>query len=534
VTGIAAATRGGSRSRVSGVSVSDDGIRARSRREVLLDVTFDDRRVWSFWLHRDGQQEGRSWFVPWPRALRKYLDGVTRLALLDSATQRVVHAESVTLGSGTGRIAVVSAEGEPLSLDKSLRLVRTFETRSDEHVAPLLDAIESVLKALDAAGADAFLAYGTALGAVREGRLLGHDSDADLGYVSRHTHPVDVIRESFQLQRRLANAGYQVTRYSAAAFKVHVRESDGHDRGLDVFGGFFREGTLHLMGEIAVPFRREWIYPLGTAYLEGRPFPVPADADRFLTATYGPGWRKPDPAFKFTTSRATHRKFDGWFRGSRVGRAHWDRFYSRPGGVPDAVPSSLVRWVETEEKGMRSFVDVGCGRGADVRYLAERGVRAVGLDLVPKSYAGIAHEMADDPTAEFQQLNLLELRQVLPVAAWAARLPERRAVQVRHVLESLTRAGRDNLWRATRMMLAGTDGRVYVEFCVRRGPDGYAKSMGVRKGRRRRTIRAELEAWGAEVLYQEVVRVSGHPRSTRVCRMVARFDTRDRPARDEK
>ena len=37
------------------------------------------------------------------------------------------------------------------------------------------------------AGVEAFLAYGTLLGAVREGRLLGHDSDADLGYVSRHT-----------------------------------------------------------------------------------------------------------------------------------------------------------------------------------------------------------------------------------------------------------------------------------------------------------------------------------------------------------
>ena len=51
-------------------------------------------------------------------------------------------------------------------------------------------------------------------GAVREGRLIGHDSDADLGYVSEHTHPVDVVRESFDLQRSLADMGYSISRYS--------------------------------------------------------------------------------------------------------------------------------------------------------------------------------------------------------------------------------------------------------------------------------------------------------------------------------
>ena len=57
----------------------------------------------------------------------------------------MVFDEEITLGDGTGRIAVEDAEGQPLSLDKSLRLVQTFDTRSAEHVAPLLDAIDHVL-----------------------------------------------------------------------------------------------------------------------------------------------------------------------------------------------------------------------------------------------------------------------------------------------------------------------------------------------------------------------------------------------------
>ena len=123
---------------------------------------------------------------------------------------------------------------------------------------------------------------------MRGGRLIGHDSDADLGYVSDHTHPVDVVRESFRLQRALADMGYRISRYSGAAFKVDVVEADGSVRGLDVFGGFLADGNLHLMGEIRTPFRREWIFPLGTTTLEGRELPAPANTDEFLTATYGP------------------------------------------------------------------------------------------------------------------------------------------------------------------------------------------------------------------------------------------------------
>ena len=48
------------------------------------------------------------------------------------------------------------------------RIAQTFDTRSDEHVAPLLDSIEEVLAALHEAGVEAFPAYGTLLGAVRE------------------------------------------------------------------------------------------------------------------------------------------------------------------------------------------------------------------------------------------------------------------------------------------------------------------------------------------------------------------------------
>jgi hypothetical protein len=212
---------------VTDVRVDDDGIAARTDEELVLDVLFDERRIWSFWLPRDAVARDDGWFVEWPSALRRFLHGRTRLQVVRHVDQEVVFDEEVTLGEppagGLDRIAVVNERGLPLGIDKSLRLAQTFDTRSAEHVAPLLDSIEEVLGALRKAGIEPFIAYGTLLGAVRGGRLIGHDSDADLGYVSRHSHPVDVIRESFDLQRALADMGYSITRYSGIAFKVDVR-----------------------------------------------------------------------------------------------------------------------------------------------------------------------------------------------------------------------------------------------------------------------------------------------------------------------
>src|SRR5689334_6718045 len=108
------------RARVSSVAVTEEGIEARSRREVVLDVAFDGRRIYSFWLRRDGvRQPTGGWLVPWPPALHKFLKGSTRLTLTVHETGQVVHDAEVTLGNRPGRIEVVNKDGQSLSLDKS-------------------------------------------------------------------------------------------------------------------------------------------------------------------------------------------------------------------------------------------------------------------------------------------------------------------------------------------------------------------------------------------------------------------------------
>lgn len=508
---------------VSEIRVDDEGIFARSSREIIIDALFDGRRIWSFWLQRDGEKRGRGHLVPWPPALTKFLDGRTELTLVEHGRDEILFQEEIQLGGGDQRISVVNARGKPLSLDKYFRRVQTFDTRSADHVAPLLDAIDDVLAALVKAGIDAFLVYGTLLGAVREGKLIGHDSDADLGYVSEHEHPADIMTESFRIQRLLAEAGYDITRYSGAAFKVDVREGDGSVRGLDVFGGFMRDGRLHLMGEIRTEFRREWIFPLATARLEGREFPVPADSDRFLAVTYGPSWRKPDPAFHFATPPSTYRRLNGWFRGMRVGRSVWDRAYSAGGYGRGSGPSELCLWMADREPDVAAFVDLGCGRGRDVSYMAQRGVTSLGLDVQPNAFTRQAARWPADGPASFQAFNVLELRHVAVAAAQVALMPQPRVVLARHLADTLSAPGRAELWRTARMMLSRPSDRFYLEFLTVGGDDGLAAREHVRT-LSPKLVRRELEAAGATIVHQESNAVSPDPTSSQTCRIVAQWN----------
>jgi hypothetical protein len=435
-------------------------------------------------------------------------------------TGETLFDDEVSLGSGSGPIRFVNRDGQPLSLDRTWRRVVTFDNRTGPQVEPLLDAIDVVLGALREVGIGAFLAYGTLLGAVREGRLIGHDGDADLGYVSHLTHPVDVIRESFRLQRDLVALGFTVTRYSALAFKVDVDEGDGVVRGLDVFGGFLMNGRLYLMGEIGDPFEESWVFPLGTTTLEGRSFAAPADPDRMLTAMYGT-WRVPDPAFHFAPPITTVRRLDGWFRGLRVGRAKWDRVYSRKQPPLPEEPSPFVAWAAEREPGAATYVDLGCGRGSDVLWMARRGVPSFGLDFQPRSYAEAAARGI--PGTQFWRCNLLEARDALPSGADLARRPGPRLLVARHLVDALSPEARQNLWRLSRMALAGAGGgRLYLEFLAKFGDDGYARDLHVKR-RRPRLVVAELEAAGATIVHRETLRVSDSPTSSKVCRLVVEW-----------
>ena len=438
-----------------------------------------------------------------------------------------MYDEEVRLGTGDERIAVVNDRGLPLGIDKSLRLAQTFDTRSAEHVAPLLDSIEEVLAALKKAGIDAFPAYGTLLGAVRGGKLIGHDSDADLGYVSEHTHPVDVVRESFDLQRALADMGY--ADHPLQRGRVQGRRQGGR-----------RVGPRP---------RRVRRLP------DGRP-PLPDGRDRHavqarvdLPARHhdargpraaGPGEHRRVPhrdlrpeaggcRTRRTSSRrpeSTHRRLNGWFRGTRVNREKWDRTYSGH-KLRDADLDALrLRRVGAPQAGGAPplVVDIGCGRGADDLWLAERGSRVIGLDFVTagQQAGGASRRPRRACPSSSGTLNLCELRSVLAESARArararAARPSSRGTSPRRPTRSAART----CGGPAEMVLAG-GGRLYLEFLVTQGEDDtFARTAPPAHRSRwrwwRRSSPAAARPWCRKKVKTD------DPTGRRICRMVVEW-----------
>ncbi|KRA38072.1 MULTISPECIES: class I SAM-dependent methyltransferase [unclassified Nocardioides] len=459
--GLAASARG---TRVTSVDPTGVTLAARGEDRVV-DVLFDDRRIWSFWMSRDtvrlpnGQRQ-----AAWPDRMRRFLDGRARITVRDHVSDQVLFDDERAFGASEARISFVNAAGLEISLDKSGRFSPTFSVRSEDQLRPLLDAIEQVTEMLREVGIAAFPAYGTLLGAVREGTFLGHDSDADLGYVSSYSTPADVIRESFALQREVVKRGFATHRYSGGAFRIDVRESDGSVRGLDLFGGFLDHGMLFLLGEVGVPFEEEWLYPFGTCSLMGREFSCPARPEKLLEAMYGPSWRVPDPAYKFETPQPVVDRFNAWFRGTSAYRRPWERELNAKGGrTPDAVPSDLAELVAAETAPGTRVLDVGAGHAADALWLARQGFATTAYDFVPRGARGALRvARSEGLPLEVRTLNLTEWRSPLAEVARISRIDEPRVILARHVFEATNRAGREALVRFAAAALRG-GGRLYAD-----------------------------------------------------------------------
>ena len=205
-----------------------------------------------------------------------------------------------------------------------------------------MDALEQVLRDLtDACGLDAYLMYGCLLGAIRDGHMIGHDSDADVAYLSKYDHPFDIIRECTAATRQMRALGWKVVRMSGANFKVWVPLPDGRRCGIDVFGSFHIGERFYVTGSLTGTLDRSALLPFGTVTLEGREIVAPARPEEVLAFTYGPTWRVPDPAFHFDHDPVDVRRMDAWFRSSRRRLRFWGDFYKSPDAAKVPTEPSL-------------------------------------------------------------------------------------------------------------------------------------------------------------------------------------------------
>ncbi|HSV39951.1 MAG TPA: class I SAM-dependent methyltransferase [Nocardioidaceae bacterium] len=494
----------------------------------IVDVVFGADRVWSFDPGRERWPVNRGW-VAWPRVLDGLLEGIADVRLVLHEGGKVVFERRVSFGDGGGGLHLVDHSGEALAVDKSGHLVRTFANTGREQTDGLLDSVEAVLRDLrEHCAVDAFLTFGCLLGAVREGRVIGHDGDADVSYLSRHTHPFDIIRENQQVCSTMRSLGWSIVRMSAADFKIWVRPAEGANRiGIDVFTSFYAAGSFYMMPTVTGDLSRSSILPLGQVTLEGRQLAAPAEPEALLEVAYGPGWRVPDPVFDIESSRATYRRISGWMRTNKKYIKHWNDFYRAPASarVP-RLPSSFASWVGDRLPPHRHILDVGCGNGRDSVFFAERGHRVTALDASTPALLK-TRRLARERAVRLRplQLNLNDLSSTLLSGARFAHLKKPPEIYARFLLDAIAPDARDNFFRWAQM-IQRRGGSTYLEF---RTWPGAIRASTLRFHYRAlldtRSVIAEIEGHGGSVVHREqgTARARFEGENPHVCRLIVRW-----------
>lgn len=171
--------------------------------------------------------------------------------------------------------------------------------------------IAAVQEILGRAGIEVFADFGTMLGLVREGRLLAHDLDIDLGIVV--TDPIDLDRVRIAMER----FGFRI-------FREYFRDGELVESSFRLFGVKLDINYYRVDEESArtwlfyrhpdkeygprerdiVEMRYSPILEFTTLDVSGTPIRVPANAEQLLAEKYGPNWRVPDEDWVYWQSPA--------------------------------------------------------------------------------------------------------------------------------------------------------------------------------------------------------------------------------------
>lgn len=212
------------------------------------------------------------------RLFSRVLTSRASLERLDLETRRA--GESAGLG--------------PTSLTRhGIRELGQLRKEADAHLT-LMARVQEEFAAL---GLPIMLAYGTLLGAVREGDFLEHDDDVDLMYPVEAKTAKQARACADSVCEALASRGFRIWRNeSPSALNFHVTDP-GSGCHVDIFP-ILVDGdsiTLHMENMKLRTIPRDLILPPRALTFRQAPFQGPADPEGFLAERYGSGWSIPDP-----------------------------------------------------------------------------------------------------------------------------------------------------------------------------------------------------------------------------------------------
>lgn len=445
------------------ITLDDHGMRLPAQLGGSYDLYFDEQYVWSFTPGPGDETEG-GYYVRWPTAMKFWLNGSATVTLREG--DKVLFEDDVTLGSGEGRIAFIDDKGIPVMIDKWGLLQRPFSGRGQGVVEQMVDITEEIIAVLERElGIQAWLAFGSLLGAAREGKVIGHDSDVDLAYLSHQDSLVGLNREMFEITRVLRRAGMRVMNKSGSFVTVLFTAPDGAVGSIDVYSTFHLDGLLYETATVRAPVPVSAIEPLSTLEFEGRELPAPADPDTMLAVSYGPRWRVPDPSFQHTPPPSTTRRFDGWFGSLMHQRREWERWVRTAKDEAADGPTPFGAWALDQLPDRAVVVDIGAGVGRDAVEAARRGARCFALDYARGAFIGARRAKREEGLSLTCTLvNLYDYRDAVTRAAEIMHgVGGSRVVLAGGLLDSLEPEGHEAFYTMLRMIL-GRGGTAYLEF----------------------------------------------------------------------
>ena len=366
------------------------------------------------------------------------------------STSRAARSSSTSGASCSGRSAAAARRSPPSS-----------PTRTRE--------VMEILR--EDCGIEAWMAFGTLLGAARAGKAIGHDSDSDLLYLSEKATPAEINLEAYAIQRAFTRRGLTATLKSGSFVTVLFPGPDGAPLGIDVYACFYVDGVLHETATLREPIPREAILPLTTLSYEGLELPGARRPGPAAGGVVRPGLAGARPVLP---PRARQRH-GGPLRG--LVRQHDDR-PPRLGGVVARAPGDRTglgarRAGDGRPPGAGERARDRCRqrhrRGPDGRARPSRQRLRLRPALLRRGQPGHARGRPARPVRPLQPLRPARHDDARRPAAAPAAAAARRPRPVRARARS-TRAGIEAFWRLVATCLRD-GGRAYLEFSDEDDPD---------------------------------------------------------------